>query len=462
MSQVKTITPIDGSLYFTCEQHNLTDIENALKAAETAQRDWSNLTLTERIKYVSAFVDAVEADQKEIAEEITWQMGRPLSQSPWEMNGFVERARYMIDIAEDALSPYKPEEKNGFERWIENIPLGVIAVLSPWNYPFLTSVNAIVPALVAGNSVILKHSGQTPLVAERYLKAAKTAGLPKGVFQILHLDHKNSAALIAHKAVDGVFFTGSVEAGVAIQKSLNDKFIPCGLELGGKDPAYVRADADLDYTINNLVDGSFFNSGQSCCGIERIYVHETLYDKFVAGFVDLTNKYVLGNPLDSATNIGPMVKTSAANYVRQQIKNAVKQGASAIIDESRFKASEIGTPYLAPQVLIDVDHSMEVMTEESFGPVVGIMKVSDDKEAIRLMNDSKYGLTASIWTEDLNKARELGRQVETGTLFMNRCDYLDPGLAWTGVKNTGRGITLSNLGYQQVTHAKSFHLKIKK
>lgn len=462
MSQIKTITPIDGSVYYNFEQHDLPDIKKALKIARPAYTDWSNLPLSERIKYVSSFVDAIEADKNEIAEEITWQMGRPLSQSPWEINGFVERALYMISIAEEALSPYKPEAKDGFERWIENVPLGIITVLSPWNYPFLTSVNAIVPALVAGNSVILKHSGQTPLVAERYLKAAKTAGLPEGVFQILHLNHANTAALIADKAVDGVFFTGSVEAGVAVQKSLNDKFIPCGLELGGKDPAYVRADADLDYAINNLVDGSFFNSGQSCCGIERIYVHENLYDKFVSGFADLTNKYVLGNPLDAATTIGPMVKVSAANYVRQQIEAAIKQGASAIINESNYKASEQGTAYLAPQVLVDVNHGMEVMTEESFGPVVGIMQVNNDTEAVHLMNDSKYGLTASIWSEDESKVKELGRQVETGTLYMNRCDYLDPGLAWTGVKNTGRGITLSTLGYQQVTHAKSFHLKTKK
>lgn len=459
MSKIQTISPIDGSLYYSGEQHNLNDIEIALKSARSAFQDWAGLPLAERKKYVSGLVDAIEKDKNEIALEITWQMGRPLGQSPWEINGFVDRARYMIGIADEALSPYKPAEKAGFSRWIEHEPLGVVTVLSPWNYPYLTSVNAIVPALVAGNAVILKHSNQTPLVAERYLKAARTAGLPEGVFQILHLNHENTAALISNPGIDGVYFTGSVEAGIAVQKSLNEKFIPCGLELGGKDPAYVRADADLDYAVNNLVDGSFFNSGQSCCGIERIYVHENLYDRFVDGFVNLTNEYVLGNPLDASTNIGPMVKTSAAAFVRQQTEDAIAQGAKALISESHFKASEKGTPYLAPQVLINVNHTMDVMTEESFGPVVGIMKVSNDHEAVRLMNDSKYGLTASIWTEDEVVAAELGRQVETGTVFMNRCDYLDPALAWTGVKNTGRGITLSGLGYQHVTHAKSYHLR---
>ena len=462
MLKVETISPVDGSLYYLCEQHNTKDIEDKISGARLAFLEWSEISLNERKRYVSRFVDAIENESEEIAKEITWQMGRPVSQSPWELNGFTERARHMISIADNALQPFKPEAKEGFERWIEHIPLGVIAVLSPWNYPYLTSVNAIVPALVAGNAVILKHSFQTPLVAERYLKAARTAGFPEGVFQILHLNHENTASFIQNPSIDGVFFTGSVEGGLAIQKSLTDKFIPCGLELGGKDPAYVLADADIDYAINNLVEGSFFNSGQSCCGIERIYVHENQYDQFISGFVDLTKKYVLGNPIDPSTTIGPMVKTSAADFVRNQIHQAVDNGARALIDESLFPASKKGTPYLAPQVLVDVDHTMDVMKEETFGPVVGIMKVTNDAEAIRFMNDSKYGLTASLWTEDENKARAIGHKIETGTLFMNRCDYLDPALAWTGVKNTGRGITLSGLGYQQVTHAKSYHLKIKK
>jgi len=462
MSKIQTISPIDGSVYCSLEQHTLKDVENSLITARSAFNEWSRLPLAQRIQYVTNFVAAIEGEKEAIAEEITWQMGRPLSQSPWEVNGFVDRARHMLEIAESSLAPYQPTEIEGFDRWIDFDPLGVVAVLSPWNYPFLTSVNAIVPALVAGNAVVLKHSFQTPLVAERYLKAAEKAGIPNGVFQILHIDHEKTAVLTSHIQVDGVFFTGSVEGGFAVQKSLSNKFIPCGLELGGKDPAYVRADADLDYAVNNLVDGSFFNSGQSCCGIERIYVHDKLYDQFVDGFVDLTKKYVLGNPIDGATTLGPMVKTGAADFVRNQIEAAKRSGAKALVDESLFEASEKGTPYLAPQVLTHVNHTMDVMSEESFGPVVGIMKVSGDEEAVRLMNDSKYGLTASIWTEDVEEARNVGRNVQTGTLFMNRCDYLDPALAWTGVKNTGRGVTLSQLGYQHVTRPKSYHFKIKK
>ena len=257
-------------------------------------------------------------------------------------------------------------------------------------------------------------------------------------------------------------FTGSVGGGAAVQEALSKRFINAGLELGGKDPAYVRADTNLENAIENLVDGSFFNSGQSCCGIERIYVDERIFDDFVEGFVELTKKYQLGNPLDEVTTLGPMVRTSAAEYAQKQIDQSIHEGAKALIDPNMFSAHDPATPYMAPQVLINVDHSMEIMTEESFAPVVGIMSVKDDNEAVKLMNDSQYGLTASIWTDDLERAIALGDKIETGTFFMNRCDYLDPELAWTGVKNSGRGCTLSSLGYDVLTRPKSFHMKIVK
>ena len=455
----ETISPIDGSIYYKGKKHSVKDIDNALIKAVNAQKEWSALAIHERAQYVKALVEAIVANKTQISEEITWQMGRPLSQSPGEISGFQDRANYMIGIAEDALQLQEIEHNDVSKRWMERTPLGVIAVLSPWNYPFLTSVNAIVPALMAGNSVVLKHSFQTPLVAEQYARAAKKAGLPEGIFQILHLNHQDTATFIADSKVDGVCFTGSVAGGIAIQQALKDKFIPCGLELGGKDPAYVRADANLSNSVESLVDGAFFNSGQSCCGIERIYVHGNLYDKFVDGFVDITKQYKLGNPLESGVNLGPMVKTSAADHVRQQVEQAIDKGAKSLIEESLFSASKKGTPYLAPQVLVNVNHAMNVMSEESFGPVIGIMKVKNDAEAIGLMNDSQYGLTASIWTADRDKAITLGSKLETGTVFMNRCDYLDPELAWTGVKNSGRGVTLSKIGYEHVTRVKSFNFK---
>ena len=386
-------------------------------------------------------------------------MGRPLSQSPGEIRGFEQRARYMIDIAPRALADITPEAIDGFKRQIKRVPLGVCAVIAPWNYPYLTSVNCIIPALLAGNTVILKHSHQTPLVAERYAQAFAQAGLPEGVFQYLHLDHARTESLIADPRIDFVNFTGSVAGGHAVQKAISDKFIAAGLELGGKDPAYVRADADLDNAVENLVDGAFFNSGQSCCGIERIYVHERVYNDFIEKFAQITRNYKLDNPTKDGVNLGPMVRTSAASLVRSEIAKAVAQGARALIDENEFPMSKEGTPYLAPQVLVDVDHSMSIMTEENFGPVVGIMKVSSDEQAIELMNDSAYGLTASIWTNDMSAGELLAPEIGTGTVFINRCDYLDPALAWTGVKDSGRGCSLSSVGFEHLTRPQSFHFK---
>jgi acyl-CoA reductase-like NAD-dependent aldehyde dehydrogenase len=388
-------------------------------------------------------------------------MGRPVGQSPGEIRrGFADRVAYMSSIAEESLKNISVEEKEGFQRFIQREPLGVVLVVAPWNYPWLTSVNAIVPALLAGNTVILKMAAQTPLVAERYAKAFKAAGLPDGVFQFLNLDHDQVARAIRDPRIGFVAFTGSVGGGHAVQGAAAQRFVGTGLELGGKDPAYVRADAPFAATVENLVDGAFFNSGQSCCGVERIYVERKVFKPFVEAFVELTRQYRLGNPLDPQTTLGPMVRTSAASLVRKQTKEAIRKGAKALIDQKTFQADRENTPYLAPQVLIGVDHGMAVMTEESFGPVIGIMPVRSDEEAIALMNDSRYGLTASIWTADADAALRIGERVETGTWFMNRCDYLDPALAWTGVKDSGRGCTLSRLGLETFTRPKSFHLRL--
>jgi len=457
----KTISPVDGSVYLERPLATGEMIENALAKATEAQKEWKKTTVKERagfcLKAVEYFLDHAD----EIGLELTWQMGRPVRYTANEIRkGFQERAKYMISVAEQALADVEVEEIEGFKRFIRRDPVGVVFVVAPWNYPYLTSVNSVIPAIMAGNAVVLKHAQQTPLCAERYAEAFAYAGLPEGVFQYLHLSHGQVATVIADPRISYVAFTGSVEGGHAVQKSINERFIVGGLELGGKDPAYVRADANLADAVENLVDGSFFNSGQSCCGIERIYVHEDVYDKFVEEFVALTKTYTLGDPLNADTTLGPMVRTSAANFAQKQIAEAIEQGAKALINTSLFPLHKEGTPYMAPQVLVDVDHTMKVMTEETFAPVVGIMSVKSDEEAIQLMNDSQYGLTASIWTTDIDAALEIGAQVETGTWFMNRCDYLDPALAWTGVKNSGRGVTLSKVGYEALTKAKSFHLKI--
>ena len=459
MGTIQCITPVDGSVYVERETASAEAIQQALNASTEAQRQWKNTPIAKRQALCTKAVDAFVARKAEISEELTWQMGRPISQAPGEVGGFEERARHMIAIAPDALADLKPEAKEGFNRYIRREPLGVVFVIAPWNFPYLTSVNAIVPALLAGNSVILKHSAQTPLCAERLQQAFDAAGLPAGVFQYLHLDHPGTEDVIRSPLVDYVAFTGSVPGGEMVERAAAGRFIGVGLELGGKDPAYVRKDADLRHAIETVTDGAMFNSGQSCCGIERVYADAAIYDDFVAGVTELVGAYRLGRPDDPDTNLGPMVKTSAADFVRGQVDDAIAAGARALVDPATFAANAPGTPYLAPQVLVDVDHSMRVMTEETFGPLMSIMQVSGDEEAIELMNDSEFGLTAAIFTQDEDAAIAIGDRVDTGTWFMNRCDYLDPALAWTGVKNSGRGCTLSTVGFESLTRPKSYHLK---
>ncbi|CAG8438896.1 6684_t:CDS:10 [Diversispora eburnea] len=445
MSHV-VISPIDNKPFTTINLATGEQVTETIERSKKAFLLWKKVPIEERIRIVSKFIKAFVDKKDEIAEELTRQMGRPIRYTGGEIDGTAERARYMMSIAEDSLKDVEIEDSNkpGFRRFIRKEPLA-------WNYPYLISVNGVVPAILAGNTVILKQSSQTPLCAQRFADAFKEAGLIENVFQILHASHSEIEKAIKHPDIAYVNFTGSVGGGREIQKAASSKFIATGLELGGKDPAYIRYDADLDYTVEQLVDGSFFNSGQCCCAIERIYVHEQVHDQFVDKFVELTKQYKLGFPLKHETTLGPMVRTKAAEFVRDQIENAVKQGAKPLIDVSLFPEDKKNTPYMAPQVLVNVNHSMRVMTEESFGPVIGIMKVSSDEEAIQLMNDSEFGLTASIWTKDEDAAVKIGNEIDTGTWFMNRCDYLDPALAWVGVKNSGRGCTLSKFGFDYLT-----------
>jgi len=460
MTMQKIISPIDGLV--VAERELATDkyVDRVLAAAQSAGRGWRATPIPERVRIIEAMVQHMEANASDIATELTWQMGRPVRYTPNEiLRGFQERARHMAKIAGENLSDIGVPKSEGFTKFIRREPLGTVLVVAPWNYPYLTSVNSIVPALLVGNTVILKHASQTMLCAERLQAAFDAASLPAGVFQFIHASHDSVSTMIHDQRVNFVVFTGSVDGGRVMERSAAGRFIGVGTELGGKDPSYVRADADLAYAIGENVDGAFFNSGQSCCAIERIYVHDSVYENFVEGFANTTRQYVLGNPVQHETTIGPMVNTAAATFVRTQIHDALAQGAVALVGETQFAGSAPGTPYLGPTVLIDVDHSMSVMRDESFGPVIGIMRVKSDDEAIALMNDSPYGLTASVWTSDQDAAIRIGNDIETGTVYMNRCDYVDPALVWTGVKETGRGIALSSLGFDPYTQLKSFHLK---
>ena len=456
---LQTITPIDNSIYVEREYASPQMIENTLEKSKNVYENWKQFTLKERKIIVSKFVENFLKNNKEIEEQLCRQMGRPISQCPGEMRGFKERALYMIEKSDEALQKIISKKDSEFDNFVSKDPLGTIFIIAPWNYPYNTSVNSIVPSLLAGNCVILKHSSQTPLCAEQLNKALIDSAIPDGVFQYLHLDHASTSKIISDNRIDHVLFTGSVSGGRQVKKAIGERFINAGLELGGKDPAYVRKDCNLQHAIENLADGSFFNSGQSCCGIERIYVDSEIYENFVEGIKNFTEQYILDDPLKEQTNLGPVVKLSSATFIRNHIKEAISKGAKDIIDNKNFKISEDNNCYVSPSVLIDVDHSMSFMMDETFGPTVGIMKVNNEEQAVKLMNDSPYGLTACIWTSDKEFALSFGKKIHTGTFFMNRCDYLDPGLAWTGVKDTGIGVTLSVLGFDHVSRVKSYHYR---
>ena len=455
-----TYSPIDNAVYVERALASSQQITAALALATTAQQQWRQTTIAQRQAICHQMVDAFMANQAEISEQLCWMIGRPIRYATGEVAGLVERARYMIDAAESALKTIELTELPNVTRYIKRQPVGVVLVVAPWNYPYLTAINSIIPAIMAGNAVILKHSAQTPLCAEQLYGAFRQAKLPAGVFQYLHLSHSATESMIKDRQINHVAFTGSVTGGVAIEQAASGRFIGVGLELGGKDAAYVRSDADIERAVDSIVDGGFFNSGQSCCGIERVYVHADVYQQFVTQAVALIKQYRLGRPDDPNTTLGPMVKAAAADFVRGQISEAVDAGAIAHIDPQHFPLDQVGSAYLAPQLLTNVNHSMRVMKQESFGPVVGVMMVHSDEQAIGFINDSEFGLTASIFTRDMAAAVVIGEQLEVGTLLVNRCDYLDPALAWTGVKNSGRGCTLSSLGYQSLTRAKSFYLKV--
>jgi len=454
---LKLVSPIDGSIYAERPIAGLAEIDGELTKARGAQKAWAAEPLTTRIKVVRSAIAALRDANDEIVPEIAWSMGRPIRYGG-EIGGVEERAYHMADIASDALAPITVEDSGQFRRYIEREPAGLVFVMAPWNYPYLTAVNTIAPALIAGNAVVLKHATQTLLTGERFAQAFAKAGLPQTLFTNVFLDHETTESLIAAGQFDHINFTGSVGGGRTIERAAAGTFTSIGLELGGKDPGYVMEDANLDAAVDTLIDGAMFNAGQCCCGIERIYVAEPLFERFVDKAVAIVEGYRLGNPLDEATTLGPMAHRRFADEVRAQTREAVAKGARGLISSKHFKTDDGGT-YLAPQILVDVDHTQRVMRDESFGPVVGIMKVKDDDEAVQLMNDSDFGLTASLWTADTDRAATIGRRIETGTVFMNRCDYLDPALCWTGCKDTGKGGALSVIGYHNLTRPKSYHLK---
>lgn len=455
------VSPIDGKVAYHFENLAENDALQRLAAAETAQASWRETSIAERVALCLRVLDTYRAQLGPNAETITRMMGKPLGQARGEFEGGVqERITHLCSIAEAALADTVPEAKAGFRRYVRHEPVGVVLDIAAWNYPLLIAVNVIIPSVLAGNAVLVKHASQTALVADQFERAFADAGAPAGLVQAFPVAHDVAAAVVATRRIGYVSFTGSVRGGHEVLRSVaRDNFINVGLELGGKDPALVLPDADFDATIDSLVDGAFYNAGQSCCGIERIYVDAAIYDRFIEAYAAKVREYRVGNPLEDGVSVGPLVNAKAAAHVRQQVQAALAAGARSLVGNADFDVPDFSACYLAPQVLTDVDHTMDVMAEETFGPAIGIMKVDSVEQGIALMNDSAYGLTASIWTGDDARGESLARQVEAGTVFVNRCDYLDPGLAWTGVKDSGVGCSLSTLGFRQVTRPKSYHVR---
>ncbi|GAA5803780.1 aldehyde dehydrogenase [Helicostylum pulchrum] len=461
---IKVVSPSTQQVLFQIPTLTHEEVDKAVSSSVKAFGAWKKVLVSKRVEILSKFCTLFEQKKEQVSTSITSQMGRPIRYGQGEIKGVLERANYMISVAEECLKDDIIEYKAGVvKRYQRKEPLGPIFLIAAWNYPYLTTVNNIIPALLAGNTVLLKQSPQTPQCADIFVETLREAGVPHDVVQVVHVQDKEANYLVQHPGIQFVNFTGSIAVGKKIRQAIGDShhLIGSSMELGGKDPAYVLPDSDINFAVENIVDGAFFNSGQCCCSIERCYVDQSIYDNFVEKAVALTKTYVLGDPNNQETTLGPMANIKFANNVRDQIADAIKKGAKPLIDtEKLFPAAKHDTGFVAPQILVDVDHSMTVMTEETFGPVLCIMKVSSDEEAIKLMNDSKYGLTASIWTSNEKRAVEIGDQIETGTWFMNRCDYIDPALAWVGAKESGLGFSMSKQGYSQFTRLKSYHLKL--
>ena len=446
LEKITTISPITNKPVLTRNGLSDADLQSLPETAVAAFESYRRTSLTERQDIVKKALKLLNDRQDVLGKEITEQMGRPIAYTAKEVTTAVMRGEYLLKISEDTLKDTPGEAEKGFKRYIKKVPLGPVLILFPWNYPYLTLINSLVPALLAGNSVILKPSPQTPTSAEQIQQIFKEAGLPDGVLQIFHSGSITQIEAIARSPkIQLVCFTGSVANGLAVQQAANDRVpLRVGLELGGKDPAYVRSDVDVKWAAEELVDGAVFNSGQSCCSVERVYVDEKIHDEFVSALQDVLSGYKLGDPFDKSTHVGPVVSKRSAETIQAHIKDALEKGAkNATPDNATFKNPPADGNYVAPTLLTDVTHDMTVMTEETFGPVIPVMKVKGDAEAVKLMNDSQFGLTASIWTKDVNKGHELADDVEAGTVFVNRCDYPAPDLAWVGWKDSGRGQTLS-------------------
>ncbi|KAI9372764.1 Aldehyde/histidinol dehydrogenase [Aspergillus egyptiacus] len=460
-NEIRTISPSSGKVIFEHPGASVEEVRRIAQASEDAFRTYKELSLDQRKAIVVKALDIISANKETLAQELSLQMGRPISYTGGEVDTMRMRAEHLLEAAEESLKSVPGKAQNGFRRYVEKKPVGPVLLATAWNYPYLITINALVPALLAGNTVILRPSPQTPLVGERLLSYFQQAGVPQNVLQVVHCGAWDVLdEIVKIPQIKLVSFVGSTQGGIRLRQATAGRILPLNLELGGNDPAYVRPDADLAYTAAQVVDGAVFNSGQSCCAIERVYVHADVHDAFVAEVQKELATYKLGDPFDKATTTGPVISHQAVKNVQAHIDDALSRGAvDSTPKNPTFNTLPSEGSFMAPKVLTNVSHDMRVMQEETFGPVIPIMKVSSDDEAVALMNDSDYGLTASVWTKDIKGGEELGERVEAGTVFINRCDYPSPDLAWVGWKNSGLGCSLGPQAFDAFYKLKSFHIR---
>ena len=454
-----TVTnPYDLSTVAELPTESSASLSSKIAHAENAFRQWSNTSIEHRVQAVRRCLSYFTAHKTRIAQEITQQMGKPITEALNEVDGFLTRAEYLCDIAATSLAADVLPHKAGFHRRIEHVPLGIVLNIAAWNYPLMIAVNVVVPALLSGNSVLLKHSAKTPLCGQHFEQAFAALPIPNLVTHLI-IDHEQTQQLVQDTRIQYIAFTGSVQGGRALYQAVGQhRFIDVGLELGGNDPAYIAADADLDMTIPNIVEGACYNAGQSCCAIERVYIHRSIYDACIARLQTQVATPVMGNPMAPNTTLGPLVSMSGVNRITQQVQQAVEDGAALLSGGKPAPQSE-GLFY-HPTLLVDVPQSSRVMQEETFGPVIPVQCVDSDEQAVKRMNDTRFGLTASLWTTDQNRAEALSRHIHAGTIFQNRCDFLDPALPWSGVGDSGKGSTLSTYGFWHLTQRKSLHFRL--
>jgi acyl-CoA reductase-like NAD-dependent aldehyde dehydrogenase len=443
----------------TVQLADATTVNAVLDRAVAAANSAANVAVKDRVSLVLAATEAMVRRADDIARDITAMMGKPLRQARGEVDGMALRARYMASIAEESLADVVPREEPGFVRRITKAPLGVVLDLPAWNYPLLTAVNVVMPAVLAGNAVVVKHSPRSPLSGEHFARAFDEAGAPAGLVQALHCDHPTSERIVGDGRVDHVVYTGSVFGGHRIVSAASARFMHVALELGGNDPAYVAADCDFEKTVDNIVDGAIYNAGQSCCAVERVYVHRSIYPRFVDACETLVRAYRMGDPTDAATTLGPIAQPNHPAELEELVADASKRSARLVVGGKRAAVDHRGR-FFEATLLSDVTPDCAIMQRESFGPILPVTPVDSDEEALARMNASALGLTASVWTSDVQRVERMAKALEYGTVFMNRCDHVDPSLPWSGWKDSGCGASLSRTGFDQLTRPKALHFRL--